>query len=468
MERVAGIAAAVFAALLLVAIFADYAVPILSLAALGGLGYLGFYAWQYLERTRFASERAHRATPNSPPPPKHFDYLDHAKYREGLKTPEVKDMMKPSEASWLEHMLVVASSGHGKTQLLQWLAAEQLKLTRPPTLIILDSKGDKAEGIIQPLLKLSCFQERLKDKLLFIDPRTEPPALNMFDANPEEHNAVAVDLAYFLGALFEADTSATMEVAYLSLVSLMLSIKGANLDTLNEAVRDIKRFKTQIDAMPDRRMAKYLLGDFAKIIKPQTKDAVQRRIYGMTLKSPAMDTMFNAKTNILKNLSDDLDQGKIMLVNTDADFLGDLSPVFGRYIISRVITAALARKTRNPAFLIVDEAFDYTDQKTDQLLRTLRSYGLGVTLAYQSFFDLTPALQRSAITNTSVKYVGGGDRDAANFFAKHLNTTPEFIFEQGKDGHEPPTFTRFALHIRNKMQTAQSVTLPIPSVHDTM
>ena len=77
--------------------------------------------------------------------------------------------------SRFEHFHIVAGSGHGKTQLLQYLIQEDLE--RDASLCVIDSQGD----LIANVSRLKA----VNDRLVLIDPTDieYPPALNLFDVS---------------------------------------------------------------------------------------------------------------------------------------------------------------------------------------------------------------------------------------------------------------------------------------------
>jgi hypothetical protein len=78
----------------------------------------------------------------------------------------------------MEHSVLVAGAGHGKTQTLGALIARHLQEADPPSMVVIDSTG----ALIKKIQKLAVFAERLKDRIVIIDPEHDPgPALNMFD-----------------------------------------------------------------------------------------------------------------------------------------------------------------------------------------------------------------------------------------------------------------------------------------------
>ena len=98
--------------------------------------------------------------------------------------------------------------------------------------------------------------------------------------------------------------------------------------------------------------------------------------------------MLSAPNNRL-DMSDALNAGKIVLVNTAKDFLkGERSSFLGRYFIALTLQAALERAAmpegkRRPAFLYIDEAAEYFDDNIDNLLTQARKYKLGVVFRHQ-------------------------------------------------------------------------------------
>jgi hypothetical protein len=457
--------------------FADWLPYLIPLFLIVG-GEAAWWWWsRFYRRTKGGSLIAYHSAQASttdpiPKPPDNFNWVEHEIYRASLKTPAVQPqkLWDLDTRSRLEHELIVAGTGHGKTQLIEWQILKDLDQPDPPPLIVIDSKSPdpdfRKSNMIERISRLDIFHPdhgRLRDRLIIVDPR-DHPALNMFDvphADEEATNEIISQLAYFLGALLEAGTSATQAALYQPLARLMLNLEGANLDTLSDAVTNIADYADQMEGI-DPRLKNFLLGELGTTFGKGTKDAVKRRIFSMTMQSPTFDKMFNAKTNQL-DLVDALNTRKIVLVSTDTRFLKDLSPVFGKYIISRVISAALASR-RIPAYVYVDEAKPYTDEKTEELLTTLRSYRLGAILAYQTFPNLAPSLRVTLATNTTIKFIGGGDDDAAKIFASHLRAPPEFIYNQLVDSNDPPHFTRFALHVKNKTATAQPYQIPIGSL----
>ncbi len=365
-----------------------------------------------------------------------------------------------------EHTAIVAGSGHGKSQLLEYLILDDLQKADPPSIVLIDSKGD----MVRRLSQLDVFNPetgRLKDRLIVIDPR-DRPALNMFDVAIERLtddgviNGVIASYEYLFGSLLGAELSSQMRDIMRPLAHLMLRIPNATLHTMIEAMDDLSPHKEIIETLP-RGVRDFLLNEFGEATYRITKTQVKRRLYEITSVT-TFDQMFSAPTNKL-DLAGALNHGKIVLINTDRDYLHSLSSTVGRYFIAQTISAAYRRSSipeaeRKTAYIYLDEAGAYFDSKIDELLTTLRSYKLGAILAFQYLAMAQGGLQSSIHTNTAIKFMGGTSDQDARAFAADMHTTPSFIMQQQKDTNDPPRFSQFACYVRPN-PSAVALTIPI-------
>ena len=145
------------------------------------------------------------------------------------------------------------------------------------------------------------------------------------------------------------------------------------------------------------------------------------------------------------------------------------SPLFGRYIIARTMASAFERaaipeKQRRPTLLIIDECAPYVDDTFDKLLTRLRQFKLGVCAAFQHMEQVSEKLRSSIASNTSVKMAAGLGYTDSRWLARDMETTPEFLKAQRRDGSEPPQWTQLACYVRNYTPQAVSITVPFYSL----
>ena len=372
----------------------------------------------------------------------------------------------------LEHSVIVAGTGWGKTQLLQNMIARDLESPDPPALVVIDSTG----AMIQRIQRLALFDERLADRILIIDPEHDPvPALNMFDvSNPrlqtygravrEEVETEIIGLFNYIFATLATELTGRMSMAFSYIVRLMLSIPGATIHTLRELLEDdANKFAPQIAKLDPTAQAFFQNHFYAKTFRP-TRTAIAQRLYGL-IQVPAFDRMFSSVNRV--DMFTELQRGSIVLINTSTRLLKeDASPLFGRYMIARTLAAiferaALPEEDRRPAFLIIDEAAPYFDDTFDAMLTRVRQFKLGVVIAFQHLEQAGDRLRSAIASNTAIKYAGGAGYNDSRWLAREMRTSPEFIQGQKRDAREPPRFTQFACHVRNFTDTAVSLTVPI-------
>jgi hypothetical protein len=102
-----------------------------------------------------------------------------------IKSKQPPEPLQIPEESRFEHTLVLAGSGHGKTQLLQSMILNDLEsiATGAKSVIVIDSQGDMIKNMLRlSMLSPSQFGS-IADRVVLIDPNDveNPPALNLFD-----------------------------------------------------------------------------------------------------------------------------------------------------------------------------------------------------------------------------------------------------------------------------------------------
>lgn len=379
----------------------------------------------------------------------------------------------------LEHTAIVGGSGWGKTQLLQSMIVADLKKDNPPAIVVIDSTG----AMVKRFQRLAVFNQKLKDRLVIIDPELNPvPALNMFDiSNPrlqqydeamrESIESEIVGLFNYVFSSTENPLTAQQATPFAFLVRLLLSMPGANINTLIELLEDNPKtgydgahpiFEAAIERLDPTAQTFFKTQYYSRGTSEARRDQIAQRVYGV-IKVPAFQRMFSTVNRV--DMFAELNKGSIILVNTSENLLKEASATFGRYMIARTMAAAFERASipegdRRPAFLIVDEAAPYFDDTFEKLLTRVRQFKLGVVIAFQHLEQTSQKLRSAIASSTSVKYAGGvGFTDRA-WLAREMETNHEFIAAQRKDSREPPNWSQFACYVRNFTDSAVSLTVP--------
>ena len=376
-----------------------------------------------------------------------------------------------------EHHHIVAGSGHGKTQTLQYLIGRDLEAVAAGkrSVVVLDSQGD----LIANIAGLAAFAPGgpLHDRLVLIDPSDLewPVSLNLFDVGMERlkgyaplererlTNSILELYDFVLGSLLSAEMTQKQNVIFRYVTRLMLHIPDATIHTLRELMEPGShiRFAEHIVKL-DGTARQFFETEFASREFEQTKKQVLRRLWGI-LENQTFDRMFSHPRSKL-DLFAEMNAGKVILINTAKDLLKEQgTEIFGRFFIALIAQAAQERATlpegkRMPTFVYIDEAADYFDRNIGIILSQARKYAVGMVLAHQYLGQLEPKLQEAFAANTSIKFAGGVSARDARTLAPMLYCDPALIEAQPK-GH-------FAAYIRGVTKSGIPLRFPFGDLED--
>jgi hypothetical protein len=371
-----------------------------------------------------------------------------------------------------EHHHIVAGSGHGKTQTLQYLIAQDLEAVAEGnrSVIVLDSQGDLIRNISS--LKYFAPGEPLHDRVVIIDPSDVewPVSLNLFDVGMERLNGYAplererltnsiLELYDFvLGTLLSAEMTQKQNVIFRYVTRLMLHIPDATIHTLRELMEPNSQVKFAEHIAKLSGTARHFFEtEFASKEFDQTKKQVLRRLWGI-LENQTFERMFSHPRSKL-DLFSEMNAGKVILINTAKDLLKEQgTEIFGRFFIALIAQAAQERATlpahkRIPTFVYIDEAQDYFDRNIGIILAQARKMNVGMVLSHQFLGQLEPKLQEAFAANTAIKFAGGVSAKDARAFAPMLYCTPELIEAQPKGS--------FAANVRGVTKGAVPLKFPL-------
>ncbi len=380
------------------------------------------------------------------------------------------DFTIPTKARF-EHHHIVAGSGHGKTQTLQYLIAQDLEavIAGNRTVIVIDSQGD----LIKNISNLAVFGPggALHDKITIIDPTDVeyPVSLNMFDVGVERlksydalererlTNSILELYDFVLGTLLDAGMTQKQSVIFRYVTRLMLHIPDATIHTLRELMEPgaEKLFADDIAKLTGSAR-RFFDTEFAGKEFVQTKQQVLRRLWGI-LENQTFERMFSHPRSKL-DLFSEMNSGRVILINTAKDLLKEQgTQIFGRFFIALIAQAAQERATlpehkRMPTMVYVDEAQDYFDRNIGIILSQARKYSVGMVLAHQFLGQLDPKLQEAFGANTSIKFAGGVSAKDARSLAPMLYCDAGLIESQPKGS--------FAAHIKGVTKAARPLQFP--------
>ena len=370
-----------------------------------------------------------------------------------------------------EHHHIVAGSGHGKTQTLQYLITRDLEVVSEGkrSVVVIDSQGD----LIENISNLAIFAEggALADRIVIIDPTDVewPVSLNLFDVGQDRlagyaplererlTNSILELYDFVLGSLLDAGMTQKQNVIFRYVTRLLLHIPNATIHTLRELMEEGSSVKfAEHIAKLSGTSRHFFESEFDSKEFAATKRQVLRRLWGI-LENQTFERMFSHPKSKL-DLFSEMNAGKVILINTAKDLLKESgTEIFGRFFIALIAQAAQERATlpqskRMDTMVYIDEAADYFDQNIATILSQARKYNIGMILAHQYLGQLEPRLQEAFGANTSIKMAGGVSNKDARLLSGQLHADPLFIETQAKGS--------FASYIRGT--TPKAIPLRFP------
>ncbi len=371
-------------------------------------------------------------------------------YLGGTPFPKIFDLALPFSipaSARSEHILMVARTGSGKTQLIQRDILDNLLAPDSPGMVVIDSQNQMIPNL-----------ERLvaaRDRIVIIDPFDEaPPALNMFighgrDANPhvkEIMEARTLEQFAWIFSALDQELTGRQTTLFTFCARILLAMQ-ANMQTLLdllgiERLAELRKspFWSFIEA-GDAQTRFFFEHRFCTADYNRTKYGVADRLLGV-LRIQAFNRMFVAPANKL-DLYAALAARKLVVFNTHKNALGnDASAILGRYAISLYVRAAFEREHDRdppPAFLYVDEAAEYFGKKdsSDVLFTQLRKYNCGTFVAFQDLSQLGEQ-QHTLLANTTTKLTGALFHTDARRLAPDMRSSEEELLgiRKHKDSFE--------------------------------
>ncbi len=365
-----------------------------------------------------------------------------------------------------EHMHMVAGSGHGKTQTMQYFIAKDLEdvARGDKSVVVIDSQGD----LINNILKAKHLPP---EQIVLIDPEdiAFPVSLNLFsvgqsrlasygDLERERLSNSIIELYDFvLGSLLSAGMTAKQSVVFRYVTRLMFHIPDATIHTLRELMEagGTDKYREHINKL-EGTPRRFFEIEFDSKEFTNTKTQVLRRLYGV-LENQTFERMFTNPQSKF-DMFTEINAGKLILINTSKSLLKEQgTQILGRFFIALIAQAAQERATlpdfdRLPTMVYIDEAQDYFDQNIGIILSQARKYKVGMIMAHQFLGQLSNGLQEAFEANTSIKLAGGVSARDARALAGQMAADPNLIQQQPKG--------TFATFVRGLTERAVPISFP--------
>jgi hypothetical protein len=372
------------------------------------------------------------------------------------------------------HHWIVAGSGAGKTNALQYFIAKDLDraMRGECSIVVIDSQHQLIDKLRS--LKLFAPGQPLDGKLCLLDAADVeyPIAVNLFDMKLDRIHSLsllereklmnsALEMYDFIiGSLLQSEMTSRQSTLFRFVTRALFAIPNATIHTFHDILQNgPRKYQVHIDTLDDTTR-QFFASDFNNPQFKQTKEQVIARLWAV-LGNQTFLRMFSSPRSKIDFFSEINTPGKVILINAEKGLLKEEgTELFGRFFLALINQAAAQRSSlpsdkRLSCYVYVDECHNYirNDPKIQVILAEARQQNVGVILAHQYLAQLEVPVLRALNANTSIKMAArleGSDRSA---MARDMNTVPDFIRDQ-KTGS-------FATFVRGETPSAISMRFPL-------
>lgn len=348
---------------------------------------------------------------------------------EPIAEPEKPILRLPHEMR-TEHMMVLARTGAGKSELFKQLFENDLE--ENCTIIVIDSQP----GLIADLLHVTPH-----NRLVHLTPadRKYPLALNLFDKRQD---------SALIEYIFESqDQKLTPNQATVyRMVARLVGAVGGNLNTMREILEPggADQYAKHFDEFP-AHVQSFFKSQYDKDRMYQdARQAILRRINAL-LEVPMFAAMFTApqsKVNLPKLIND----RRVILIETAKRTLtGEAFQIYGRFFIAQIARAIFSREHPYPhrVYIYIDEAQEYfaDEGMMIELFTQARKFNVGIIVAFQNLAQLPDKLSAAIMSNTAIKSAGILSVPDMRVVAAEMGLEP-YHFEKLRKGQFMMSFDR--------------------------
>lgn len=331
------------------------------------------------------------------------------------------------------HFLITGPTRCGKTSTILlptiFQLLEQKKRGKRLGFSLVEPKGDL-------IWEVEEFCREMEIPYVLLDPSN--PNTDFFNVMEGDIDVVIEVTVAVLQSLFgkqEAFFQTLAELSTRNVTKLLKLLKGDNLTLLDllATLRDEKLLRQHVEDLRDKIGPSDLISFFDNEMFGSLADQYRKLIIGLRAQLENMTGNEKLRHIIANkssiNLDKHLENGGVLLVNTDLGRLKKAGDAFGMFVTMHIQSAALRRpgteETRTPHFMIVDEYARYINPDVEMFLSVAASSRVAGIFAIQSLGQLeiesgrigAKAMKQAILTNcrNKIAFCGLSSADANEF-----------------------------------------------------
>ena len=326
----------------------------------------------------------------------------------------VKKPIRITDKDRRRHMHIIGQTGVGKSVLQENLAFQDMVDGRGFAFV--DPHGDSVESLLAKVPP-----DRVED-VIYFNPSdmTNPVGLNMFEFDhPDQKDFLVQEAISMLYGLYDPGHTGIVgprleHIFRNCALLLMADPNGGTFVDIPKLLIDPEFMKSKLRYVTDQQVLDFWTKEFPASQRSNESGEVISWVVSKFGPFISNDTMRNiiGQTKSGFNISDIMNNRKILLVNLSKGKLGDLnSKLLGIIFVMKFQAAAMARAKmpedqREDFSLYVDEFQNFATDSFETILSEARKYRLSLVLGNQFMTQLKEELREAIIGNVGTTITG--------------------------------------------------------------
>lgn len=363
------------------------------------------------------------------------------------------------------HFYIIGKTGTGKSTLIANMAISDIK--KGYGVGIIDPHGDLSDIILDYIP-----ESRIED-VIYLDPSISDRTfhLNPFEVGgSEQGDIVTSNFVAIFQKLYDYSWGPRLEYILRNTVLTLVKRRESTMLDIPKILTDTVFRREAVAMVQDPVLRNFWVNEFNQYSEKFKQEAVAPILnkVGQFLSSIKIRSIVGHPKSTL-NLSEIMDQGKILILNLTQGKIGqDNAALLGAMFITKFELAASGRANlpsleRRDFFLYVDEFQNFATTSFIKILSEARKYRLNLILANQYMAQLSEEIQKAIFGNVGsiVSFVVGAADAAALTLEFGKSVTPE----------ELVALSRFKVAVKLSIDQATCApffghTLPLPESLD--
>ena len=320
------------------------------------------------------------------------------------------------------HTAVFGLVGSGKSSILKLLILQNIK--RRQGFMVVDPHGELARDV------LSLTPRSMHDDIIYVNPASlyrfgRVIKINPLQADsPDERYLVVMTFVNALYNLYRHSWGPRLETILRNAANALVETRYNTLGNLSGMITDPERRRAILQGVSSRVVRHFWNDIYEKQYSRDAGSAAYNKI-DKILTTPAVAAMFDAAASSV-DMADVMRRRRMLVVDLSTGASDDIAAFVGTILLNMLYVEAKKRldlgggPKPEPFYVYVDEAHLFSNSTMSEMLRSLRKFGVRMTIATQTANAYSKAFADEITGICQCIICGHCDRNTASLVAPSM------------------------------------------------